>query len=162
MGYGVEMTKAEKLLLRPPVEDNFSLEHRMKSFSGNSLEILENGNLERLNYHDLLLFHGGKAIWGASVGFRAMQAAGYGLSSKRLWDRNFLSIVSDHPGPGVRDAIEYVTRMRESKSLSLVASYRTCPLSQGHAISLVDYPRGQDNSGSTSQTGLFRLDSLNC
>jgi hypothetical protein len=82
----------------------------MKSFSGETIEIGENGQVNHLTYQGLLVFHGGEAVWGASVGFRAMQAAGYALSTKQLWDRNLLSIVSAHPGPGVRDAIEYVTR----------------------------------------------------
>ena len=72
--------------------------------------IAENDQVQHLTYEGLLAFHQGEAIWGASVGFRAMQTAGLALSTNRLRDRKDLSVVSAHPGPGVRDAIEYVTR----------------------------------------------------
>ena len=82
----------------------------MNAFTDQTLDIAENDHVDHLTYTDLLSFHQGGAIWGATVGFRAMQAAALALSTKRLWDRTLLSVVSAHPGPGVRDAIEYVTR----------------------------------------------------
>lgn len=80
------------------------------AFKEQALDIADNGHVEHLTYEGLLSFHQGGAIWGASVGFRAMQAAGLALSREKLWDRNLLAIVSAHPGPGVRDAIEFVTQ----------------------------------------------------
>jgi hypothetical protein len=74
-----------------------------------TLDILDDGRFLRLTYQELLTFHHDNAVWGATVGYRAMQAAGGALSHETLWDRKFLSIVSAHPGPGVRDAIEFVT-----------------------------------------------------
>ncbi len=82
----------------------------MMAFKEHTLDIADHGRVEHLTYKGLLSFHQGEAIWGASVGFRAMQAAGLALSHEKLWDRNALSIVSAHPGPGVRDAIEFITR----------------------------------------------------
>ena len=81
----------------------------MNVFQEQTLDIADNGRVEHLTYEGLLTFHQGEALWGASVGFRAMQAAGSSLSTERLWDRARILIVSAHPGPGVRDAIEYVT-----------------------------------------------------
>lgn len=75
-----------------------------------ALDILDDGRLERLDYDGLLQFHKGGAIWGASVAFRALQRAEQCLSEPMLWDRRSLMVTSAHPGPGVRDAIEYVTR----------------------------------------------------
>ncbi|WNM63263.1 hypothetical protein [Candidatus Nitrospira neomarina] len=82
----------------------------MKLLNSEILEILEAGQLQRLTYWWLPAFHRGNAMWGASVGYRAMQAAGLALSHELLWDRKGLFVVSSHPGPGVRDAIEFVTR----------------------------------------------------
>lgn len=64
----------------------------------------------RLEYPALLAYHGGGALAGAAIGFRAMAAAGAALSAEYPWDRRDLSVVSWHNGPGVRDAIEFVTR----------------------------------------------------
>jgi hypothetical protein len=84
-----------------------------------TLDILEDGRFLRLTYQELLAFHHGNAMWGASVVYRAMQAAGEALSHETLWDRKFLSIVSAHPGPGVCDAIEFVTRCVSRKRFQL-------------------------------------------
>jgi hypothetical protein len=73
------------------------------------IDILDHGRPERLDYAGLLRFHQGKAIWGASVTFRALQRAAECLSESAVWDRQSLRVTSAHPGPGVRDAIEYVT-----------------------------------------------------
>ncbi len=75
-----------------------------------TLEILDDGRLERLDYDGLLHFHQGGAIWGATVAFRAMQRMGDYFSKVAVWDRRSLTVTSGHPGPGVRDAVEYVTR----------------------------------------------------
>ena len=92
----------------------------MKLLTSEILDILEDGQLQRLTYAGLLAFHHGNAIWGASVGYRAMQAAGWALSHETVWDRKFLSVVSAHPGPGVRDAIEFVTRCVSRKRFQLL------------------------------------------
>jgi hypothetical protein len=75
-----------------------------------TLDILDDGQLQRLDYHGLLRFHQGNATWGAAVAFRALQRAGQYFSQPALWERRSLTVSSAHPGPGVRDAVEYVTR----------------------------------------------------
>lgn len=75
-----------------------------------TLKIADHGEIEMLDYAGLLNFHQGDSWFGLSVGFRVMQIAGRRLSTDRLWDRRELYVVSHHPGAGVRDAIEYVTR----------------------------------------------------
>ena len=82
----------------------------MTDFDIHSLNIADSGHTVYLTYEGLLSFHQGEAVWGASVGFRAMQAAELALSTDGQWDRKDLSVVSAHPGPGVRDAMEYVTQ----------------------------------------------------
>ncbi len=74
------------------------------------LRINENGQTCILDHQGLLDFHKGDSLWGCAVGFRAMQAAEQLFSENATpWDRFHLYIVSAHPGPGVKDAIEFVT-----------------------------------------------------
>ena len=75
-----------------------------------SIVIHDHGRPVRLEFPALLAYHGGGALAGAAIGFRAMAAAGAALSAGQPWDRNELTVVSWHNGPGVRDAIEFVTR----------------------------------------------------
>lgn len=82
----------------------------MSPSDGWRLDILDEGQMKRLDYDGLLRFHQGSAKWGATVAFRALQRAGRYLSAGGLWDRRSLTVTSAHPGPGVRDAVEYVTR----------------------------------------------------
>jgi hypothetical protein len=74
------------------------------------ITIADEGKILQLNYSGLLEYHGGSAVFGATVGFRALQVAGQELSSSEIWDRKNITVQSEHPGPGVRDAIEFVTR----------------------------------------------------
>ncbi len=74
-----------------------------------TLQISDRGKILELNYAGLEAFHSGDSWWGCAVGFRAMQCAARELSNTELWNRQHLYIVSGHPGPGVLDAIEYVT-----------------------------------------------------
>ncbi|MDI3461571.1 MAG: hypothetical protein OJF50_000392 [Nitrospira sp.] len=92
-----------------------------------TIDILDHGRLERLDYAGLLQFHQGKAIWGTSVTFRALQRAAQCLSESAMWDRQSLQVTSAHPGLGVRDAIEYVTHCVSRKRYRL-----TEPEREGH------------------------------
>lgn len=74
------------------------------------ISIFDRGRPVKLDYEALLAYHGGAAVAGAAIGFRAMEAAGQALSSPQPWDRADLRATSWHNGPGVRDAIEFVTR----------------------------------------------------
>lgn len=76
---------------------------------GDTIDILDDGHPVRLDYAGALRFHGGSSIWGVAAAFRAMQAAARYFSAQEIWDRRSLRITSAHPGPGVRDAVEYVT-----------------------------------------------------
>jgi hypothetical protein len=102
----------------------------MKLLTSEILEILEDGKLQRLTYAGLLAFHQGDAVWGASVGYRAMQAAGWALSHEQLWDRKGLFVVSAQPGPGVRDAIEFVTRCVSRKRFQLLDPHQPAVCNQ--------------------------------
>lgn len=94
-----------------------------------SVQIAEGGRLLKLDYAGLEAWHRDGAWWGCSVGFRVMQVAGAVLTHQRPWDRECLYVVSGHPGPGVRDAIEYVTgcmRRGRFRLLDAVAGQSGC------------------------------------
>lgn len=63
-----------------------------------------------LDYERFLEYHDGGALAGASIGWRAMEQASVMLSDEQIWNRADLTVSARHDGPGVRDALEYVTR----------------------------------------------------
>ena len=77
---------------------------------GLSVSILDQGEVVTVDYHGAMTEHTNSLWWGTAVGFRAMQAAAQGMSVDGLWSRDDLYIVSGHPGPGVLDSIDYVTK----------------------------------------------------
>jgi len=82
----------------------------MRSAVRTQLQIADMGMPLTLDYEQALAAHGGESWFGVAVAFRMLQAAGRALSRRRLWDRQRLWISSGHPGNGVRDAVEFVTR----------------------------------------------------
>ncbi|MGH8192524.1 MAG: hypothetical protein ACREP2_13895 [Rhodanobacteraceae bacterium] len=75
-----------------------------------TLLIAEGGKTLTLDYAGALAAHAGESWFGVAVGFRMLQAAGTALSRRQIWNREHLRVRSGHPGSGVRDAVEYVTR----------------------------------------------------
>lgn len=73
------------------------------------VRVKDKGEVKELTYNGAMTRHIGSLWWGTAVGYRAMQAAAQALSSDGLWSRDDLYVVGAHPGPGVRDAIDYVT-----------------------------------------------------
>lgn len=82
---------------------------KVKPVEGVKVRIRDKGEVLELDYDGAICHHPGSLWWGTAVGFRAMQAAAQALSNDDLWNRDDIYIVSGHPGPGVKDAIEYVT-----------------------------------------------------
>lgn len=81
----------------------------VKPVDATLVRIKDRGELRELDYHGAMTKHMGSLWWGTAVGYRAMQVAAMALSKDGLWSRDDLYIVGAHPGPGVRDAIDYVT-----------------------------------------------------
>jgi hypothetical protein len=81
---------------------------RVEAAEGVTVRIMDRGEVLELDYDGAVCQHPGSLWWGTAVGFRAMQAAALALSRHALWDREHLYIVSGHPGPGVKDAVDYV------------------------------------------------------
>jgi len=73
------------------------------------VRIKDRGEIKEIDYDGTITKHIGSLWWGTAVGYRAMQAAAEALSRDGLWSRDDLYVVGAHPGPGVRDAIDYVT-----------------------------------------------------
>jgi hypothetical protein len=84
-----------------------------------TVTIIVDGKLTRFDYDDLKSFHKGDSWFGCTVGFRAMQLAARELSQPAPWSRDDLAIVSGHPGPGVKDAIELITATVSSGNFQL-------------------------------------------
>jgi hypothetical protein len=78
--------------------------------SGTSIRVKEQGKTVELDYDGAMSAHSGSLWWGTAVAFRAMQVAADALSRNDLWSRDNLYVVTAHPGGGVRDAVNYVTR----------------------------------------------------
>jgi hypothetical protein len=57
-----------------------------------------------------IAFHGLESIGGVVLGFRLIQAALQNSTQQQLIDRQTLNILSAFPGPGARDAFEYLSR----------------------------------------------------
>ena len=85
------------------------LDDSIKAAEGIKIRIKDQGEVVELDYDGAVCQHPGSLWWGTAVGFRAMQAAAEALSQGDLWSRDNLYIVTGHPGPGVKDTIEYVT-----------------------------------------------------
>jgi hypothetical protein len=75
------------------------------------VRILDRGEIKEVDYNGAITTHIGSLWWGTAVGYRAMQVAAEALSKDGLWSRDDLYVVGAHPGPGVRDAIDHVTRV---------------------------------------------------
>lgn len=86
------------------------------------IHILDHGVPLHLSHAGMLDYHGGGALAGAAIAWRAMEAAALALSRETLWDRRDLRVRIAHDGPGVRDAVEYVTRAITRGSLEIDAA----------------------------------------
>ena len=83
----------------------------IKPVDATVVRIKEGGVVKELDYNGAMTAHTGSLWWGTAVGYRAMQVAAQALSKDGLWSRDDLYVVGSHPGPGVRDAIDYVTHV---------------------------------------------------
>ena len=85
-----------------------------------SLTIKVNGKPLLIDYRELENYHQGNSWFGCTVGFRAMQVAAMTFAKTSPWSRDKLYVVSGHPGPGVKDAIELVTQCVSAKRFRLL------------------------------------------
>lgn len=83
--------------------------NEIKAAEGVTIRIKDKDEVLELDYDGAVCNHPGSLWWGTAVGFRAMQVAAQALSKDGLWSRDNLYIVTGHPGPGVKDTIDYIT-----------------------------------------------------
>ncbi|MCY9516383.1 hypothetical protein [Paenibacillus apiarius] len=74
------------------------------------IRIMDNKDVIEISFEDIKKYHGGLALMAIAVAFRVQQAAIHELFGSEPPQRNMLSILSGHAGPGFRDAFEFVTR----------------------------------------------------
>lgn len=83
---------------------------RMKSEANPVITIMGEEEPIEIPFSAVAAFHGQAALAMLAVTFQAIGLALRTLSPDRLPSRNEISVVSGHPGPGVRDSFEFVTR----------------------------------------------------
>jgi hypothetical protein len=87
-----------------------------------NISIIDNGKVVSISFNEVLKYHTGNAWFGLSIAFRALELAANTFKKANLiWNRDQLTIVSAHPGPGVKDAIEYITHCISNHKFSLTA-----------------------------------------
>ena len=91
-----------------------------KPAEGVFVRIADGDKVVTLDYQGSMTNHMGSLWWGTAVGYRAMQVAAEALSDKYLWDRNGLIVVSGHPGPGVIDSLNYVTKCVDNNRCTIM------------------------------------------
>lgn len=84
------------------------------------IRIVDDGEVLTLDYQEATAYHQRSLWWGTAVGYRAMQTAAIALSEDSLWTREGLIIVSGHPGPGVIDSIDFVTKVANTDRFTIM------------------------------------------
>lgn len=75
-----------------------------------SIKIYDDGVLLDIPFEACVLFHGRDSIGGLSLGFRLLEWAIRELNGEKVPERKEISFRTAFPGPGLRDAVEMVTR----------------------------------------------------
>jgi hypothetical protein len=91
-----------------------------KPVEGVNVRIVDQGEVVTVDYQGSMTKHTGSLWWGTAVGYRAMQVAAIALSEENLWDRKGLIVASGHPGPGVIDSLNYVTKCVDTDSCTIM------------------------------------------
>ncbi|QAU23166.1 hypothetical protein EO087_03475 [Dyella sp. M7H15-1] len=84
------------------------------------IRVVDHGEVLTLDYQEATRLHQRSLWWGTAVGYRAMQVAAVALSGNKLWQRDNLVVVSAHPGDGVLDSLNYVTRCADRDTLTVM------------------------------------------
>ncbi|MBP0574642.1 hypothetical protein J8J27_28435, partial [Mycobacterium tuberculosis] len=74
------------------------------------IRILDHGSELVVRFDACVAFHGRTSIGGLALGFRLMQRALADLAPGRVPERDEIRFRTAFPGPGLRDAVEMVSR----------------------------------------------------
>lgn len=75
-----------------------------------TVRVLDSGVLVTIGFDDCVRYHGRTSIGGLALGFRLMQKAIGDLAPQAPPERATIAFRTAFPGPGLRDAVEMVTR----------------------------------------------------
>jgi hypothetical protein len=101
----------------------------------NKIVIKDNQDLIEISFDDIKKYHGYGFIALAAVTFKAMQAAFEALFPDRPPSRTEIRIHTGHPGQGVRDAFEMVTRAVTRNAYTIDTNKPTARLNPNADIS---------------------------
>lgn len=102
---------------------------------GPTITILAEEEPIEIGFPMVAAYHGQSALAMAAIVFQAQRAAFALLSPQAVPARRDISIVSGHPGPGVRDAFEVITRAVTRGAYVVDRSLPDARFVAGHAIS---------------------------
>jgi hypothetical protein len=74
------------------------------------IRVLDHGTELSVSFDACVAFHGRTSIGGLALGFRVMQLALADLAPGRVPERDEIRFRTAFPGPGLRDAVEMVSR----------------------------------------------------
>lgn len=107
----------------------------IKQIMSNNIIIRDNQDLIEIDFEDIKKYHGRGFLAMAAVTFKAMQAAFEALFHDKPPSREDISINSGHPGKGVRDAFEMVTRAVTRNAYTIDTNKPNARLNPGVDIS---------------------------
>jgi hypothetical protein len=102
---------------------------------GPTIAVMAEEELIHIGFPMVAAYHGQAALAMAAVTFQAMRAAFAALSPGTPPARRDITIVSGHPGPGVRDSFEAVTRALTRGAYTVDRALPEARLVPGHDIS---------------------------
>lgn len=82
----------------------------MANSSSDTVSVMDSGIRLDISFEDCVRYHGRTSIGGVALGFRLVQKALSDLCPDEVPERAEISVRTAFPGPGLRDAIEMVTR----------------------------------------------------
>lgn len=74
------------------------------------IRIYDHTDLLEIHFEDIVKYHGKMAYMAVGAGYRVVQAAFEALYGTNIPNRQDITILSGHGGPGFRDVFEFVTR----------------------------------------------------
>lgn len=90
-----------------------------------TISVYDDAVLLEIPFSACVLYHGRDSIGGLSLGFRMLQWALKELCGERIPERKEISFKTAFPGPGLRDAVEMVTRAVTRKTYDVLDTFPT-------------------------------------
>ena len=87
-----------------------------------TIAVVDHGTVLTIPFEACVAYHGYTSIGGVALGFRLMQYAVERLSPDSPPDREAIRVFTTFPGPGLRDAVELITRAVTRKAYTADAT----------------------------------------